>query len=154
MSEHLFVYGTLMRRAGHVMGLALSRNAEWIGEAVFTGRLYLVASYPGVVASTDPDDGVFGELFKLTEARFLSRLDDYEGCGPRAREPTEYVRELHDVRLGGATLVQAWIYLYNRPVHGFSRIRSGRFLEHDLVREAGRVFGQDHATRQRERERD
>ncbi len=131
MSEHLFVYGTLMRRAGHVMGRALSQNAEWIGEAVFTGRLYLVAHYPGVVASTDPNDEVFGEVFRLTDARILSRLDDYEGCGPRARKPTEYVRELRDVHLDDSSFVQAWIYLYNRPVHAFPRIRSGRFLERD-----------------------
>jgi gamma-glutamylcyclotransferase (GGCT)/AIG2-like uncharacterized protein YtfP len=31
--------------------------------------------------------------------------------------------------LTNETIVHAWIYVYNKPVHGLERIRSGFFLE-------------------------
>ena len=39
-SDHLFVYGTLMRGFDHPMARLLSRNAEFLGEARCRGRLY------------------------------------------------------------------------------------------------------------------
>ena len=54
ISDHLFVYGTLMRGFDHPMARLLSRSADFIGEARCQGRLYRIKHYPGLVLSGDP----------------------------------------------------------------------------------------------------
>jgi gamma-glutamylcyclotransferase (GGCT)/AIG2-like uncharacterized protein YtfP len=127
-SNHLFVYGTLMRGFEHPMAQLLSRSADLIGEARCQGRLYLVTHYPALVLSGDPADVVFGELYRLrAPGELLREFDMYEACGEGFAEPTEYVRQMVPVTLeGGAT--EAWTYVYNWPVAHLTRIASGRFL--------------------------
>jgi gamma-glutamylcyclotransferase (GGCT)/AIG2-like uncharacterized protein YtfP len=128
MQDHLFVYGTLMRGFDHPMAKLLSRSAEFIGEARCQARLYLVKHYPGLVLSDDTSDFVFGELVRLRapEASLVT-FDDYEGCGPGVASP-QYLRQVLPVTLDGGT-VEAWTYVYNRPVAKLKQITSGRFLE-------------------------
>ena len=133
-SDHLFVYGTLMRDFDHPMAQLLSRSADFIGEARCRGRLYLVKHYPGLVLSDDADEFVFGELYRLTQPEALLReFDMYEACGEGFAEPTEYIRRLLQVALqDGAdepSTCEAWTYLYNWPVAHLPRIASGRFME-------------------------
>jgi gamma-glutamylcyclotransferase (GGCT)/AIG2-like uncharacterized protein YtfP len=129
MDDYLFVYGTLMRGARHPMGALLAEHAEFVGEAVFQGRLYRIGRYPGAVASAAPGDEVFGEVFRLHRAAdVLARLDVYEGCGPDWPQPTEFARARHRVMLADGAAIEAWAYLYNWPVAGFPQIASGRFL--------------------------
>jgi gamma-glutamylcyclotransferase (GGCT)/AIG2-like uncharacterized protein YtfP len=129
--DHLFVFGTLLSGYDHPMSRLLSQRAELIGEARCTGRLYLVRHYPGMVPSTDASDHVFGELYRMRDAPDLLRtLDDYEGCSEKYPQPHEYVRRRVAVTLSDGATVQAWTYLYNRPVTHLPRIASGRFLEH------------------------
>ncbi len=133
-SDHLFVYGTLMRGFDHPMAQLLSRSADFIGEARCRGRLYLVKHYPGLVLSDDPGDVVFGELFRLRQpAELLREFDMYEACGEGFAEPTEYVRQMLPVTRDGQTAeqawTQAWTYIYNWPVTRLPRIASGRFPE-------------------------
>ena len=133
-SDHLFVYGTLMRGFDHPMARLLSRSADFLGEAHCRGRLYRmkhyrIKHYPGLVLSDDPADVVFGELFRLREPKELLReLDAYEGCGEGFAEPTKYVRQMLSVTLDDQT-AEAWTYIYNWPVTRLPRIASGRFLE-------------------------
>src|SRR5437763_11434403 len=129
MQAHLFVYGTLMRSFDHPMAKLLSRSAAFCGEARCRGRLYLVKHYPGLVLSDDANDMVFGELFRLSapEASFAI-LDDYEGCGPNVAQP-QYLRQLLPVMREDGSVIQAWTYVYNRPVTHLKRIDSGRFPE-------------------------
>ena len=127
-TEHLFVYGTLMKAAGHPMAAHLARHGRYIGPATFNGRLYRLASYPGVVASDDGADVVHGELYELEDAAALfAFLDVYEGCSQDDPQPHEYARVQCSVS-AGAKHAKAWIYLYNRPVEKLTRIASGRFL--------------------------
>jgi gamma-glutamylcyclotransferase (GGCT)/AIG2-like uncharacterized protein YtfP len=135
-SDHLFVYGTLMRGFDHPMAQLLSRSADFLGEARCRGRLYLVKHYPGLVLSDVSDDVVFGELFRLRQpAELLREFDMYEACGEGFAPPTEYLRRMLPVVLrdgaGDASIraLQAWTYVYNWPVDQQSRIASGRFLE-------------------------
>ena len=96
--------------------------------ATFRGRLYRVSSYPGVVASTEAEDQVGGDVLKLRNAaEVLPELDRYEACGPGFAEPTEYLRKQDTVTLASGEELAAWIYLYNWPVDARSRIASGRF---------------------------
>jgi gamma-glutamylcyclotransferase (GGCT)/AIG2-like uncharacterized protein YtfP len=127
-SNHLFVYGTLMRGFEHPMAQLLSRSADLIGEARCQGRLYLVTHYPALVLSGDPADVVFGELYRLRQPdELLREFDMYEACGEGFAEPTEYVRQMLAVTLEGGT-TEAWTYVYNWPVAHLTRIASGRFL--------------------------
>ena len=128
-SDHLFVYGTLMRGFDHPMAQLLSRSADFIGEARCQGRLYRVKHYPALVLSDDPADVVFGELYRLrAPGELLREFDMYEACGEGFAEPTEYVRQLLPVTLDGGVVSEAWTYLYNWPVAHLPRIASGRFL--------------------------
>ena len=129
ISDHLFVYGTLMRGFDHPMARLLSRNAEFLGPARCRGRLYLIKHYPGLVLSEDPAEIVFGELYRLRAPNELLReFDMYEACGEGFAEPTQYVRQMLPVTLNDQT-EEAWTYLYNWPVAHLPRIASGRFLE-------------------------
>jgi gamma-glutamylcyclotransferase (GGCT)/AIG2-like uncharacterized protein YtfP len=129
-TDHLFVYGTLMRGFDHPMARLLSANADFLGEATCRGRLYLVKHYPGLVLSDDPADIVSGELYRLREPDALLReFDMYEACGEGFAAPTEYVRKMLELTLGDGARGEAWTYLYNWPVAHLPRIESGRFLE-------------------------
>ncbi len=131
-AEHLFVYGTLRRAFGHPMHRLLARHADYAGEATYQGRLYDLGPYPGVLPSDQANEEVKGELYALypgTRADLLARLDAYEGCGP----PGEalYRREKHVIYARDGAPVQAWVYLYNRPLTGARRIFSGDYLTLD-----------------------
>ncbi len=133
-SDHLFVYGTLMRGFDHPMSRLLSRSADFLGEARCRGRLYRlkhyrIKYYPGLVLSDDPADIVFGELYRLRAPEELLRaLDAYECCGGGFAQPAEYIRQMLAVTLDDKT-AEAWTYIYNWPVADLPRIASGRFLE-------------------------
>src|ERR1700733_14782210 len=117
VQDHLFVYGTLMRGFDHPMAQLLSRSADFIGEARCRGRLYLVKHYPGLVLSDDPDEMVFGELYRLRQPEELLReFDMYEACGEGFAEPTEYIRQMLSVVSGDNAASEAWTYIYNWPV--------------------------------------
>jgi gamma-glutamylcyclotransferase (GGCT)/AIG2-like uncharacterized protein YtfP len=129
-SDRLFVYGTLMRDFDHPMAQLLSRSADFIGEARCRGRLYLVKHYPGLVLSGEPDDVVFGELYRLRQpAELLREFDMYEACGEGFNEPTEYLRQMLPVTLQDGAASEAWSYIYNWPVSQLPRIASGRFMQ-------------------------
>jgi gamma-glutamylcyclotransferase (GGCT)/AIG2-like uncharacterized protein YtfP len=128
-SDHLFVYGTLMRGYDHPMAQLLSKSADYVGQAQCRARLYLVKHYPGLVLSDDADDIVHGEVFRLRQVNELLReFDMYEACGEGFAEPTEYVRRGVAVTLSDGAAIEAWTYLYNWPVDRLPRIESGRFL--------------------------
>jgi gamma-glutamylcyclotransferase (GGCT)/AIG2-like uncharacterized protein YtfP len=130
ISERLFVYGTLMRGFDHPMAMLLSRSADFLGEAQCYGRLYLVKHYPGLVLSDDPNEVVFGELYRLRSTdELLREFDMYEACGEGFAEPTQYIRQMLSVTRDDGTMSKAWTYLYNWPVAHLPRIASGRFME-------------------------
>ena len=130
ISDRLFVYGTLMRGFDPPMAKLLSRSADFLGEAQCRGRLYLIKHYPGLVLSEEPDDIVFGELYRLrARDELLGEFDMYEACGAGFPEPTEYVRQMLNVTLDDGGADEAWTYIYNWPVTGLPRIASGKFLE-------------------------
>jgi len=130
-AAHLFVYGTLRRRAGSAMHPLLARHAAFVGEASYQGVMYKVGRYPGVVASGNSSDQVRGEVYRLRQpALVLPRLDRYEQCRSALPERAEYVREQQEVRLRSGKRLTAWVYLYNRPVERLPRIPSGDFLKY------------------------
>jgi gamma-glutamylcyclotransferase (GGCT)/AIG2-like uncharacterized protein YtfP len=128
MLDRLFVYGTLMRGFDHPTARRLSDNADYLGPATFRGRLYQIQHYPGLLASDDAGDLVFGDLYRLRAPHeLLVALDDYECCGPGDPAPAEYRREARSVTAADGAAMQAWVYLYNWDVTPDQRIASGRF---------------------------
>ena len=128
--DRVFVYGTLMRGFDHPMSRLLSAGADFLGTATCRGRLYLIAHYPGLLHSDDAADIVHGELYRLRDvAELMAVLDDYESIGPSFEPPTLYLRETVPVTLADGSVVEAWTYIYNRPVDEAKRIVSGKFLE-------------------------
>ena len=131
MTDHLFVFGTLLSGYDHPMARLLADSGDLIGKANCQGRLHLVSHYPGMIASDAAADRVFGELYRLKQPdETLRILDDYEGCGENDAEPFEFLRRMVTVTLADGTAQAAWTYYYNRPVAHLPRIMSGRFLEY------------------------
>jgi len=127
--EYLFVYGTLRSGCANEMYDLLARNADFTDDASYQGRLYLIDDYPGAVASDDPVDRIKGEVYALREPeKILPTLDEYEGCGQRS---AEYIRIRQAVVLNSGRELTAWVYIYQRPIHGLSPIASGDFFFED-----------------------
>ncbi len=128
--NYLFVYGTLRRACQHPLFKVLDGQAEFVAEATFQGILYLLDNYPGVIGSTESSDIIYGEVYYLNDVRnVLSALDDYEECSLAFPSPTEYQRCKRLVKLNNQQIIEAWIYLYNRPIGNLPRIKSGDFLD-------------------------
>lgn len=109
---------------------ALSRVAEFVGEADVQGRLYHLGNYPGMV-STDEGKRVRGEVYEITADHWqetIQQLDRYEGCSESDPPPHEYRRELVQAHLDSGEHVSAWAYVLNRATDGLSEIPSGDFL--------------------------
>lgn len=122
--DYIFVYGTLRRDEHNPMSELLVRSAEFVGEAVYQGKLFKIDYYPGVIPSIDSNDRVSGEVYRLEQAdAVLELLDQYEEVGPDFLEPNEYVRQQQNVVLNDGSAVAAWIYLYNRSTQGLERIK-------------------------------
>jgi gamma-glutamylcyclotransferase (GGCT)/AIG2-like uncharacterized protein YtfP len=105
MTEHLFVYGTLMRgeeRDGLVAHLS-------VADASVNGRLWRVpAGYPALQLTPDGPQ-ISGELLTLDQQSILMVLDLYEGVGEGLYERREI-----DVYANGTT-VRAWVYVMTVP---------------------------------------
>ena len=122
----LFAYGTLRRGGGGPPPLvaALDRHALWAGPARLGGRLYRVSGYPAATLCHDGSAQIVGDLWRLScgpPHGLLAQLDAYEGA--------DYHRKVCAVvPEGGQGPVDAWVYLWRRPVTGLRRIASGDWL--------------------------
>ncbi len=129
MTDCIFVYGSLLSAIAHPMGERLRREAALVGAATISGRLFRVSWYPAV--RLDPTGTVHGEVYRLTDpAGTLAWLDEYEGIVPGptgVAESDEYERRTVAVRLATGDAVDAWVYLYRRPVDGLNEVPSGRW---------------------------
>jgi|ERR1044071_201107 gamma-glutamylcyclotransferase (GGCT)/AIG2-like uncharacterized protein YtfP len=127
---HIFVYGTLRRDPRHEMFHLLAKYGRYIGEASVPGRLFDLGEYPGMVW---PDDSkkVLGEVYEIDPTQWeqiISRLDEYEGCGPSDPDPHEYRRELVSARLSTGEMLRAWAYILNRRPAHMREIPSGDYI--------------------------
>ena len=129
MNPNLFVYGSLLARAGHPMGERLAREARRIGEACVAGRLYRISWYPGLVEGTAACERVHGEVYALDDpARTLRWLDAYEGVAEGRAQDGDYARAERTARLAYGGEVRVWVYLYRGDVSGLTIVTGGRWL--------------------------
>jgi len=127
----LFVYGTLLRDAGNDMSHLLASYAHFVDCAIYNGKLYMVKGYPCIIPSNNHSDTVVGEVYQINEPdKLLPILDEYEECGQGFPAPTEYVREIQDIKLKNGKTCKAWVYIYNRSVENLEQIISGNFCEY------------------------
>lgn len=127
--EFIFVYGTLRKQIVSNMHHVLASYCEYCSDGAMHGKLYEVCGYPGAIESSDANDKVFGELYKMLDRkRVLDRLDDYEECSDRFPMPHEYIRKRLSIELYGGGSVVAWVYLYNQDVSKLRQILSGDYL--------------------------
>lgn len=125
---HLFVYGTLMRKASGALGMAQRARLEHegvnLGPAMMAGaQLYDFGQYPGLTESADESRIVHGEVIRLaTPERTLVWLDEYEGIADG-----EYVRLERAVHLVDGTALAAWVYVMTRAMRELAPVASGRW---------------------------
>lgn len=106
------------------MSRFLAGHAEFVGEAIYRGKLFNVGDYPGVIPSNDPNDIVKGDVYRLRRADLvLPLLDRYEECGAEFPEPNEYSRLRQTVCFKNGSSIIAWVYLYNYPTDGLELIQ-------------------------------
>jgi gamma-glutamylcyclotransferase (GGCT)/AIG2-like uncharacterized protein YtfP len=127
--DYLFVYGTLMKTVNNGMSRFLHSNSDFIGNAYIHGKLYDLEGYPGAVASENPSERVYGNIFKIKDTKSVFKvLDDYEGIGDGNPNDYEYVRTQVTAFLEDGTEVITWFYAYNFPTEHLRLISSGRYL--------------------------
>ncbi|MFA5019014.1 MAG: gamma-glutamylcyclotransferase family protein [Methylobacter sp.] len=131
--DTIFVYGTLRRDTNSEMSHLLVKQAEFVDDATYQGKLYKVDYYPGAVPSNNPNDVVQGEVYLLHRTDVaLPLLDQYEEFGPEFPEPNEYSRQKQSVLLKSGRFVTAWVYVYNRPTEGLELVESANFIQQPL----------------------
>ena len=130
VTQRLFVYGSLRQASSESLLATFANGATFSGRARVRGRLYRLGDYPGLVCTEGDTTWVQGEVFTLDDPpSALSRLDDYEGCGPNHAEPHEFERVELEVTLESGETQLAWVYLYRRPTQPESLIESGDYCD-------------------------
>jgi gamma-glutamylcyclotransferase (GGCT)/AIG2-like uncharacterized protein YtfP len=128
-SSYLFVYGTLLDNRNE-FAVYMTNNCTFYKDARFSGNLYDIGEYPGVVPCEAGESYVSGKIFLMNNpGDMLKRLDYYEGFGKDSPQPNEFIRELVAVETDEEP-VNCWMYLYNFPVDGHWHIVSGDYMEY------------------------
>lgn len=128
----LFAYGTLMRGMGNPFSEQLSTASDFLCPATVQGRLYDVrGEYPCAVASLDPKELIYGELYRLNDpATLFQALDPYEDCYPEDGSRSLFIRMITPVTTRSNDKVNAWIYFWNSSLNGLPRIANGDYRCH------------------------
>lgn len=105
-------------------------QSVFVAEGWFQGRMYHISDYPGVIASEDASDRIYGELYKLSDAEvMLKLLDDYEECAAHHAQPAEYTRIATVIKgVSGRVYEPVWIYLYQWSIEDKAQIQKGDFM--------------------------
>lgn len=107
----------------------LESRARFVSKGFFYGKLFKISWYPGAITSSNKSHKVFGTLFEISDSHTVfSVLDDYEGASIKHGQPSLFKRKRITAYIDKGITVKTWVYLYNRPVEGLSRISSGDFL--------------------------
>ena len=129
---YLFVYGTLMRGMAAEAKLLGSGPVRFVGRAKLGGALYDFGPFPGAVREKPAGltavaiEDVQGEVFELLDPMpTLESLDAHEGFDIRRPGRSMFVRRRLPIEIEGLGIVDAWVYLYGKPVKGARIIPSG-----------------------------
>src|SRR5262245_36085944 len=116
MSQHLFVYGTLLPGKAPEEIASIVKRFRRLGSAHVRGRLYDFGKFPGAVLDPSSRSMIHGELVALpSDERVLEALDRYEEFDPLAPRKSLFVRKKAKVLMANGDSRESWIYVYNRP---------------------------------------
>lgn len=115
---------------GHSEAWQQRVGAQLVGHGRISGKLYDLGQFPGAVASSDPRCHIEGEVYRLDDASFATKiLDEYEECYPRQPEKSLFVRREVPVSMEDGRRRKAWAYFYNRSVNESDLIHGGNYRE-------------------------
>lgn len=127
--QFIFVYGTLRKEFNHPIHTCISGSIDYMDKAYFRGILYEVGKFPGAVAVSDTERRITGELYRIKKpTKLFAVLDIYEGYHSGFPTKSLFIRVKKKVKLITGKSIQAWIYLYNRPVKKLKEIESGDYV--------------------------
>ena len=133
MTDHLFVYGSLMPHLTSSFGKAertrLANESSVIGPASVAGRLYDLGEYPGLISNSCLHTRVDGVLLRLVSPdETFVWLDPFEDIVPgRANEANAYERVTRTVTTHDGQSYEAWVYVMWRVPAGASEIISAEW---------------------------
>lgn len=129
MTEHLFLYGTLLPELIRPELRPLLRGLIPVGSGRVRGRLYDLGAFPGAVVDAECDSWILGRIFVLPSAPDrLMALDRHEGYFPDQPERSLFLRIRKLVERPGFGFIDSWLYAYNRPIGTATRIESGDYV--------------------------
>jgi len=128
MAEYLFLYGTLIAEKSNNEVTHLAKRLRRVGKAHVPGRLYDLGDYPGAVLDHSSNTLVKGELVSLPRDReLLEAFDRYEEFDSSNPSKSVLIRKKTRITLANGRMVDAWIYVYNRPISNAPLIRGGDY---------------------------
>lgn len=128
MLNRFFVYGTLKDKQWNDREIYRS-NRIGCEKATIVGRIYAVASFPGVKLTGD--GVVHGEVHTYPVEKLAGiqqAMDSLEGYHPDRKE-NHYWRKMVKATLESGEVVDAWVYEYGREVFKEIEITSGEWTE-------------------------
>ena len=137
--EYIAVYGSLMSGLALADAPRISDYLERVGPCKIKGRLFDLGDYPGLVEGAGTVEGELYRLkFPLSDARAVEAfrmLDKYERYDAHKARESLYVR--HIVRLQEPADLDAWVYIYNRPIQDRAQVESGDWRKYRLKNSSG-----------------
>jgi gamma-glutamylcyclotransferase (GGCT)/AIG2-like uncharacterized protein YtfP len=129
MSEHLFVYGTLLPSEAPEEIASIVKRFRRLGSAHVRGRLYDFGEFPGVVLDSSSRTIVHGELVALpSDEGILKTLDRYEEFDRSHPKKSLFIRKKARVLMADGSSREGWIYVYNRPPGKAKLVRGGDYM--------------------------
>lgn len=130
MTDHLFVYGSLLSAFSNRESIRLREENIYLGPAFITGFLFEIDGYPGAIPDPVSGNKITGELYRIREGEKTFRwLDRYEEADLHYNPIPEFQRTTVPVYTRGR-IIQAWIYQYLNSTRGFREIPSGNYLDY------------------------
>ena len=119
MSDHLFVYGTLLPDRAPYEIADIVKDFKRLGRGTIQGKLYNLGAYPGVVLDTRSKERIEGDIFVLPPSpEALACLDEYEEYRPNDPERSLFTRQRVQVTFQNGSRLLCWIYVYNKNHRG------------------------------------
>lgn len=129
MSQHLFLYGTLLPSEAPKEIASIVKRFRRLGSAHVRGRLYDFGEFPGAVLDPSSRTMIHGELVALpSDGRILQELDRYEEFDPSDPKRSLFVRKKAKIQMANGSSREGWIYVYNKPPGKARLVRGGDYL--------------------------
>lgn len=135
MTDHIFLYGTLLPRLAPASIRPTVARLRQVGRGWLSGALYDLGPYPGAVFSVEATR-VWGVVFELPDdPAVLAALDDYEGYVAHDEQGSLFTRVRSTATIEAGGRLECWGYVYNRETVGLRLIASGDYLAYRGISE-------------------